>query len=63
MTTPCNDDIIKAPPETTVCWCSKVSKGTILKAMKEGARTLDDIRRLTGASTIGRCQELSPRKR
>jgi glycerol-3-phosphate dehydrogenase len=46
-----------------VCWCSRVSKATILEAKRNGAITLDDIRRMTGASTLGRCRELSPRGR
>lgn len=46
-----------------VCFCSNITAGTIRQAMREGARTLDDIRRMTGACTIGRCKELSPRGR
>ncbi len=47
----------------TVCFCSNVTAGDIRRAKSEGARTLDDIRRMTGACTIGRCKELSPRGR
>lgn len=46
-----------------VCFCSSVTAGDIRQAMRDGARTLDDIRRMTGACTIGRCKELSPRGR
>ncbi len=46
-----------------VCFCSNVTAGDIRQAMHAGARTLDDIRRMTGACTIGRCKELSPRGR
>jgi len=46
-----------------VCFCSQVTVGTIRQAMAEGAQTLDDIRRMTGACTLGRCKELSPRGR
>lgn len=46
-----------------VCFCSQVTAGTIRQAVGEGARTLDDIRRMTGACTLGRCKELSPRGR
>ncbi|BCS51909.1 (2Fe-2S)-binding protein [Geobacter sp. SVR] len=46
-----------------VCWCSNVSKGSILEAIQNGARNMDDIRRMTGACTEGRCKELSPRGR
>ena len=44
-----------------VCYCSKVTKGHILNALVDGAKTLDDIRKMTGACTLGRCKELSPR--
>lgn len=46
-----------------VCFCSNVTAGAIRQARAEGARTLDDIRRMTGACTLGRCEELSPRGR
>lgn len=49
--------------DTMVCFCSKVTAGTIRQTVRDGARTLDDIRRMTGACTIGRCKELSPRGR
>jgi NAD(P)H-nitrite reductase large subunit len=57
------DNILVAPLDETVCWCSNVSKETILEAKRNGAVTLDDIRRMTGACTVGRCRELSPRGR
>lgn len=46
-----------------VCFCSNVTAGVIRQAMREGAQSLDDIRRMTGACTLGRCKELSPRGR
>jgi len=46
-----------------VCFCSQVTAGDIRQAMRAGARTMDDIRRMTGACTLGRCKELSPRGR
>jgi len=46
-----------------VCFCSGVTAGTIRQAKQNGAVTLDDIRRYTGACTAGRCKELSPRGR
>jgi len=50
------DDII-------VCYCSNVTKGEIVEAIRNGAKTLEDIRRVTSACTVGKCKELSPRKR
>lgn len=46
-----------------ICWCSRVTAGTIRQAMRDGARTVEDIRRMTEACTVGRCAELSPRGR
>jgi NAD(P)H-nitrite reductase large subunit len=46
-----------------VCWCSNVTAGIIRQAMRDGAGNMDDIRRMTGACTVGRCKELSPRGR
>lgn len=57
------DYIVEAPDDEIVCWCSEVSKGAILEARRKGARSMDDIRRMTGACTLGHCKELSPRGR
>ena len=46
-----------------VCFCSKVTAGVIRQAKQGGATTMEDIRRMTGACTLGRCRELSPRGR
>lgn len=45
-----------------ICYCSNVTKAEILTALENGARTLADIRRMTGACTKGDCKNLSPRK-
>lgn len=44
-----------------VCYCSNVTKGQIVEAIENGARTLDDIKKMTGACTVGRCEELNPK--
>ena len=46
-----------------VCYCSNVSKGKILEAIANGAKSLQDIRDMTGACTLGKCKELSPIKK
>jgi len=56
-------NVLEAPLHETVCWCSNVSKQSILDAIQNGARTMADIRRMTGACTLGRCKERSPRGR
>lgn len=43
-----------------VCYCDNVTKGQILAAMEQGARTLKDIKQMTGACTSCRCAELNP---
>ena len=57
------EDILAAPPGAVVCYCSGVTKGEILRAIAGGARTLAEIRARTGACTVARCKELSPRGR
>ena len=34
--------------EEIICYCSNVTKAQIIKAMEQGARTLNDIRKMTG---------------
>lgn len=46
-----------------ICYCSNVSKQQIIDAIHNGAKSLDDIRKMTSACTVGKCKELSPRKR
>jgi NAD(P)H-nitrite reductase large subunit len=57
------EDILEAPLNEMVCYCSNVSKGRILAAIQEGARSLEAIKTATGACSMGKCKELSPRKR
>jgi len=57
------EDILEAPLNELVCYCSNVTKGRILAAIQEGARSLEAIKTATGACSIGKCKELSPRKR
>ena len=43
-----------------VCYCDNVTKGQILAAMEQGAKTLQDIKRMTGACTSCKCAQLNP---
>lgn len=45
-----------------ICYCSNIRKAEIEAAIERGAKSLQDIRDMTGACTVGRCKELSPRK-
>jgi NAD(P)H-nitrite reductase large subunit len=55
--------ILDAPDDELVCYCSKVSKGEILLAVRRGAATLAGIKAITGACAVGRCEEFNPRGR
>ena len=57
------EDIRQAPEDEPVCYCSNVSKAEILAARNRGARSLEDIKTMTGACKEGRCQETNPRRR
>lgn len=46
----------------TICYCSDVSKEEILDAVDGGARSLSDIKEMTGACTLGKCKELHPKR-
>ena len=46
-----------------ICYCSNVSENEIVRAIINGAKTLDDIRKTTKACTAGRCKELNPNKK
>lgn len=63
MTGDYTENVLEAPASEIVCWCSKVSKQTILRAVIDGAGTLEDVSRMTGACTQGDCRRLSPRHR
>lgn len=49
--------------DKVICYCSNVTEKQIIAAIENGARTLDDIRKATKACTLGKCKELSPKKR
>ncbi len=57
------ENVLDAPVDEIICWCSGVSKQTLLNAIKQGATTLPLIRTATGACTLGQCREKSPRGR
>jgi len=57
------EDVLDAPLDEFVCWCSQVTKRTLLEAIRNGATDMAAIRAVTKACTIGRCKELSPRRR
>lgn len=46
-----------------ICYCSNITKRQIMEAAANGAATLKDIREMTKACTVGRCEEMNPKKR
>lgn len=62
-TTNFTENVLNAPLEEVVCWCSRVTKKTLVGAIRNGARDMAAIRSATTACTKGRCKEMSPRRR
>lgn len=44
-----------------ICWCDKVTEEDIIKAMENGARTVRDIKNMTGAMTHCDCENKNPK--
>ncbi len=44
-----------------ICYCDKVTKQDIITAIDNGARTLKDIKRMTGAATHCDCANQNPK--
>ena len=55
------ENVLEAPDDALVCWCAGVSAKDIRDAVKNGARTLQDIRAATGACSKGDCKNNNPR--
>ncbi len=51
-----------APETEIVCYCRTVSKGAILEAIGQGARSLKEVMEKTGAGKGRDCALLNPRK-
>jgi NAD(P)H-nitrite reductase large subunit len=47
--------------EEMICYCQNVSKKEIVAAIENGASSLADVQRITGAGTGSRCKELNPK--
>jgi len=43
-----------------ICYCNLVTQKEIESAIKQGAKTLSDIKQITGACTGNQCKELNP---
>lgn len=47
-------------PDKIICYCKHITQIEIENAIKEGAKTLSDIRQSTDACTGNQCKELNP---
>ena len=52
--------IVSMPDAQIICYCKGITKAAIVQAVGDGARTLDDIRRMTTACTGGECKTKNP---
>lgn len=57
------EEILSMPMDAIVCFCDNVTKRQIFEAIQNGAKTLSEIKAVTGACTSADCKELSPRRR
>lgn len=48
-------------PEEIICFCKNISKEAIEIAVKEGAKTLKEIKEKTTACTGNQCKNLNPK--
>ncbi len=44
-----------------VCHCAGITKGDIFRAVMLGARSIEDVRALTGKTESGMCEEMNPK--
>jgi len=47
--------------KTIICYCKSVSRKTIEEAIKNGAKSLKDIQKQTGACTGNECKTKNPK--
>ncbi|MBI5779424.1 MAG: (2Fe-2S)-binding protein [Planctomycetes bacterium] len=57
-----NIDPLQSPENQFICYCKEVTKGKIIEAIKNGAKTLNEIKEATGANTGNECKTKNPRK-
>jgi bacterioferritin-associated ferredoxin len=43
-----------------ICFCKTITEKTIQDAISNGAKTLTDIQKMTGACTGNQCKDLNP---
>jgi bacterioferritin-associated ferredoxin len=53
--------IMSKHSSSLVCYCGRVSRERIVKAIRAGATTLKRVQKATGAGIGDRCKELNPK--
>ena len=53
--------LFKASDSEVICYCKSVTKGEIIKAIKNGAKDLVDIQKMTSANTGNKCKTMNPK--
>ncbi len=43
-----------------ICYCAEVTEGDIRNALEHGAKDINDIKKRTGACSMGRCLQMNP---
>lgn len=54
------NDLKVVNPDKIICYCKHVSQKKIESTIKQGAKTLSDIQKITGACTGNQCKVLNP---
>jgi len=44
-----------------ICYCKKITKKEVVKAIHQGAKTLKDVQQMTTACTGNQCKDLNPK--
>ncbi len=57
------DDVSTLSDNDLICYCCDVDKQSIVKAIKNGSRTLKEIKATTAACTGDECAIVNPNKR
>ncbi len=48
------------PESQLVCYCSQVTKGAVIEAIRNGASSVQVLQEATGAGVGGNCKKLNP---
>lgn len=46
--------------DVPICYCSALTRGEILNAVKNGCKTIDEVQKYTNKNITGKCREKNP---